>query len=288
MISHRIEEKNSSEMEKIAETICSNLVQSHETEVKNRIYMMQKTFGETGSHLEGRLAELSDRITSISTSWLTRIEDIHRQIDSRIEPIVSVSEARVERRIVEIILPPKIESIRQELGTELLRTQNQIKDCQSQVSTAANSLLHASTQQTTTPPGLIESLTNRLDTVNRMMTELSSLSLPSTVREMESRVLASEFSCERKTIELLQEMCVEFEADITRLVELIHSVYVQAGLSMPPGTLTSWRKFKEVMFDRQTVGGRKPILGDAIINHISSRSPPGRPSSRSTFSKYSN
>jgi len=29
-------------------------------------------------------------------------------------------------------------------------------------------------------------------------------------------------------------------------------------------------------------------LSDAIINHISSRSPPGRPSSRPTFSKYSN
>ena len=96
----------------------------------------------------------------------------------------------------------------------------------------------------------------------------SNESIPAIYHDVDSHVAQFEFKLRRMVVDLMKELCLDLESDIARTVELVHSVVVQSGIPMPAGTRASWKKFREVIFQKETVGGvsfMRPILGDAIL-----------------------
>jgi hypothetical protein len=97
------------------------------------------------------------------------------------------------------------------------------------------------------------------------MASFTATTIPTLYREVELKVAHCEHHAQQQCLDLLKEFATEMEFDIDRMVELIHSVFVQARIPMPPGTSSSWKRFREVMFDKETIGGirvRRPILGE--------------------------
>jgi hypothetical protein len=97
------------------------------------------------------------------------------------------------------------------------------------------------------------------------MASFTSNTIPALYREVELKVAHCEHRSQQQCLDLLKEFATEMEFDIDRMVELIHSVFVQARIPMPPGTSSSWKRFREVMFDKELIGGmrvRRPILAE--------------------------
>ena len=174
--------------------------------------------------------------------------------------LVVDSEARVNKRIDSL---PSVDEFRETTAREMSQLKHQIESI---------------TSTTPSSPEIdvtsLEPILTRVDDLSRSLSELTNLTMPQFMKEIDTSLVSTEYKLEQKTVQLLQDLCVEFDSDINRLVELVHSVYVQANLTMPPGTLTSWKKFKEIMFDINPDGVRRPILGEAVLNHLGSSGTP--------------
>ena len=117
------------------------------------------------------------------------------------------------------------------------------------------------------PPDLriIESLSGDIRQVESVMTTFAASTVPSLYREMDTKIAHCEYQSQQVVLELLKEFAADLECDIDRMVELIHSVFVHSGVPMPAGTTSSWKRFREVVFDKENIGGvrvRRPILGE--------------------------
>ena len=233
-----------------------------EERLSNRCDGLSSQFQDTRFRTSERLDHVSRLIEDTTAKFSKQIADQVSASDSRTSQLVSEAEARIAS---------KTEQLRQDISDQISVLRNQMEQIPKLPSQSVEL-------------GSLDPIRARIDEVNRAMSELTNSTLPEFVKEIDSSLISAEYKTEEKKVRLLQDLCVDFDSDINRLVELVHSVYVQANLTMPPGTLTSWRKFKEVMFDDN--GGRKPILGEAVLNHlaqprIKNHASPGRSFSRS-------
>ena len=88
-------------------------------------------------------------------------------------------------------------------------------------------------------------------------------SIPAIYHDVDTHVAQFEYKLRQMVCDLMKDLCLEVDTDISRTIELIHSVFVQSGIPMPPGTRTSWRKFRKIIFQKETVGNQtfmRPIL----------------------------
>jgi hypothetical protein len=243
------------------------------------------TCGDMLSKVEGRLDDRISHIESTSSRQYAMSQDKLALIESKLSDSISTNQDRNE--LLSTFVNEQIVSLRTHLSQLEKRVGSSDSsfeqfrvDIRSEMS-GFKSSLESLVEHTLSPsPGPILSHVNQL---NNLLTEMNTSTIPNIYREMETRMSVFEFRAENKTIELMKELCTEMESDISRVIELVHSVYVQAGLPMPNGTLSSWKRFREVMFEKENIGpgfvGRRPILGDAILGHMQNKKSPGRPTS---------
>jgi hypothetical protein len=222
------------------------------------------------------LGDLEERLSNRCDGLSSQFQDTRFRTSERLDHISRVieeSESKFSNQVTDKV--HAVESAVSELRRELI---DQITAIRERVDNLPE------TSDLSIDPISLDPILAKINDVNKSISELTISTLPQFVKEIESGLISAEYKSEEKTVRLLQDLCVEFDSDISRLVELVHSVYVQGNLTMPPGTLTSWKKFKEVMFDDN--GGRKPILGEAVLNHLAqprakNHASPGRLFSRS-------
>lgn len=98
------------------------------------------------------------------------------------------------------------------------------------------------------------------------MDTFATITVPALFKEVDTKIAHTEYRSQETLLDLMKEHAVEIDSEIDRMVELIHSVYVHTGVAMPPGTMSSWKRFRHLVFDQENVGGvrvRRPILGEA-------------------------
>ena len=256
----------------ISEFICKSMLGDLEERMTNRCdglsNQVQETRFRTGEKLEQLLAIMSDSEKTFSKKIDERISS-HEKSTTQ---LVADSEARILARLESL---PSIDELRHEMVSEITTLKQQLES------------VRTISPPVEIDPSMFKPIVDRVEDLNRRLSEMTNLTMPQFTKNIENAIVSSEYKSEQKTVQLLQDLCVEFDSDINRLVELVHSVYVQANLTMPPGTLTSWKKFKEIMFDMGSEGSRRPILGEAVLNHLATpripkkHTPPGRLFSRS-------
>jgi hypothetical protein len=211
--------------------------------------------------LHERLGSFEKRIANTEKVWTSRYDDLKTLFDERMK-------AEIDVRVKDTLIPNAINKVRRE-------TENDIEEIRR--------LIHAIPKPSDFPETAVRNISNEIAQVQSTMTAFTNTSIPGLYREVDLKLAQSEHDVQQRLLVLLREFATEIEFDIDRMIELIHSVYVQGQLPLPPGTSSSWQRFRDVMFDRETVGGtrsRRPILGDAINQRntprLGSRSRTGR------------
>ena len=244
----------------ISEFICKSMLGDLEERLTNRCNGLHHQLQDTQWKTKEKLDHIQRLVADTESEFSKKIEN---KISTTCERI-----SQVETRITDL---PLLDALKRDM-----------EGIKHQLEKLSSSQSSSSSPNLCIDPATMESIVARIDEINACMSELTAVTLPRFVKEMDASLVSAEYKTEQRTVQLLEEMCVEFDTDINRLVELVHSVYVQANLAMPPGTLTSWKKFKEIMFDSSPRGGRKPILGEAVLNHLATprsgsvKKPPGR------------
>ena len=258
----------------ISEFICKSMLGDLEERMTSRCDGLSSQVKDSRFRTSEKLDQLGRFMSDTEMKFSKRLDE-HVATTHR---LVEESEARLSHRFQSSI--PNIDLLRKELGNEISQLRQQMESFASSIqSSPAAAEIDATS---------FEPILARVEDLSRGMSEMTNLTLPQFIKEIDASIVSADYKTEQKTVQLLQDLCVEFDSDINRLVEMVHSVYVQANLTMPPGTLTSWKKFKEIMFDITPEGGRRPILGEAVLNHLASsvsgpkkHTPPGRLFSRS-------
>lgn len=203
--------------------------------------------------IEQKLQGLERKIGGWDQATETRCEDLRIALEGRINASSSSIRKDIENKISEVHIPGLLSKNRTDLEAGLEEVRKQI--------------VHV-------PVSVYDNIASEVEQVKNVMASFSANTVPCMYRDVEMRIAQCEHHTQQVSLELLKEFATEFEFDIDRMVELVHSVYVQGNMAMPPGTSGSWRRFKEVMFDKEHFGGvrvRRPILD--VSSHRSRRSP---------------
>ena len=203
-------------------------------------------------NLDQRFSSVEKRIGLAEKTWSTRYDDLKSLFDERMKSEIDV-------RVKDTLLPNAVNKVRRDMESEFEELRR---------------LIHSLPKPTELPDTALRNISHELAQVQASMTNFTSTTIPSLYREVESKIAHCEHGSQQRCLDLLKEFATELDFDIDRMIELVHSVFVQAHLPMPSGTSGSWQRFKEIMFDRENIGGirvRRPILGEGSGQRPSSR-----------------
>ncbi len=276
-MTHRIESSFeilasiSEEMRLVAENVCDERVEKAEDRIQIKVDSIESSQRDLGTDIRSKISSIENKQFEQASVDKER----HEELSAYVNDHMSALRHHVVQLDRKFSSDASLEHLRSELRTEIASLRSSLETAiQQALSSSSNSPAVASTN----------SLVTQVSQLNTLLSEMNTSTIPGIYREMESRMSVFEFRAENKTIELMKELCTEMESDISRIIELIHSVYVQAGLPMPAGTLSSWKRFREIMFDKENIGpgfvGRRPILGEAIMGHLQQNKP--TPTGRAT------
>ena len=204
--------------------------------------------------VEQKLQILERKLSGVDQAGDKRNDDLRRILDERVKLASSLITKEIESSISEVHLPGVLARTRKEVEIGL------------------SDIRKTLVVPPQIPDSVFKKISSEVEQAKLIMDSFSCSTVPSMYRDMEMRIAQCEHHTQQKSLELLKEFATEFEFDIDRMVELVHSVYVQGNMPMPAGTGTSWRRFKEIMFDKENFGGvrvRRPILD---VSHRSRRS----------------
>jgi predicted nucleic acid-binding Zn-ribbon protein len=203
-------------------------------------------------NLDQRFTSVDKRIGLVEKTWSTRYDDLKSLFDERMKSEIDV-------RVKDTLLPNAVNKVRRDMETEFEELRR---------------LIHSLPKPTEFPDTAIRNISNEIAQVQTSMNNFTSTTIPGLYREVELKIAHCEHGSQQRCLDLLKEFATELDFDIDRMIELVHSVFVQAHLPMPSGTSGSWQRFKEIMFDRENIGGirvRRPILGEGSGQRPSSR-----------------
>ena len=194
-------------------------------------------------NLDQRFNSADKKVSTIEKTLSSRYDDLKSMFDDRMRSEIDV-------RVKETLIPNAVNKVRRDMDSELEEIRR---------------ILHAFPKAPEIPESAIRNITHEISQMQSALSSFTSATVPTLYREIELKIAGCEHTSQQRCLDLLKEFATEVEFDIDRMIELIHSVFVQAHLPMPTGTSTSWHRFKEVMFDRENIGGvrvRRPILSE--------------------------
>ena len=194
-------------------------------------------------NLDQRLHMYEKKVSQVDKTWSSRYDDLKNLFEERIKSEIDV-------RVKETLIPTAVNKVRRETESEIEEVRK---------------LIQALPRNSEFPESAIRNISVEISQVQATMTAFTNTTVPSLHREVDLKMAHSSHESQQRCLHLLKEFAIELEFDIDRMIELIHSVFVQAHLPLPPGTSGSWQRFREIMFDKENIGGvrvRRPILGD--------------------------
>lgn len=194
-------------------------------------------------NIDHRFHQFDKRLGNMDQQTSGRHEELKKMFDERMR-------SEIDAHVKETLIPQALAKSKREFTAEVDDLRN---------------LVHALPKVPELPEASLRNISADVCNVQSIMASFTATTIPTLYREVELKVAHCEHHAQQQCLDLLKEFATEMEFDIDRMVELIHSVFVQARIPMPPGTSSSWKRFREVMFDKETIGGirvRRPILGE--------------------------
>ena len=242
----------SEEMHLVAEEAVNVGLQDMNAKFTKDLETFDLDWREYRDNLDQRFHSFEKKVHQADKTWATRYDDLKALFDERIKSEIDV-------RVKETLIPTAVNKVRRDTEAELEEMRK---------------LIQALPRPSEFPDSAVRNISHEIAQVQTTMSSFTTATVPSLYREVELKIAHGCHDAQQRCLQLLKEFAIELEFDIDRMIELIHSVFVQASLPMPPGTSTSWQRFREVMFDRENIGGirvRRPILGDIGTQKSSSR-----------------
>lgn len=146
------------------------------------------------------------------------------------------------------------------------RTSKSTDDLEEQLEKLKREIATLAVKRESDHDATLSALSLDIHQVQSTMDTFATITVPALFKEVDTKIAHTEYRSQETLLDLMKEHAVEIDSEIDRMVELIHSVYVHTGVAMPPGTMSSWKRFRHLVFDQENVGGvrvRRPILGEA-------------------------
>jgi predicted nucleic acid-binding Zn-ribbon protein len=194
-------------------------------------------------NLDQRLVTFDHKINHTERAWSSRYDELKALFEERMKSEIDV-------RVKDTLIPSAVNKVRREMESELEDIRR---------------VVHAIPRASEFPEQAIRNISNEITQVQAAMASFTSATVPSLYKEIDIKIASSEHEAQQRFLHLLKEFAIELEFDIDRMIELIHSVFVQARIPLPPGTSSSWERFRDVVFEREQISGirvRRPILGE--------------------------
>ena len=194
-------------------------------------------------NLDQRFVSIDMKVNQTEKTWSTRYEELKALFDERMKSEIDV-------RVKDTLIPSAVNKVRREMESELEDIRR---------------VVHAIPRASELPETAIRNISHEISQVQSAMATFTSSTIPALYKEVDIKVASSEHESQQRFLHLLKEFAIELEFDIDRMIELIHSVFVQAHIPLPPGTSASWQRFRDVVFEREQISGirvRRPILGE--------------------------
>lgn len=194
-------------------------------------------------NLDQRFVSIDMKVNQTEKTWSTRYEELKALFDERMKSEIDV-------RVKDTLIPSAVNKVRRDMESELEDIRR---------------LVHAIPRASELPETAIRNISHEISQVQSAMATFTSSTIPALYKEVDIKVASSENESQQRFLHLLKEFAIELEFDIDRMIELIHSVFVQAHIPLPPGTSSSWQRFRDVVFEREQISGirvRRPILGE--------------------------